>query len=139
MATFNKFNSFVEALAEKVHNLGSDQLKVALCASANAPIASNTVLANLTEISYTNLSTRNITTGTSSQTSGTYKLTLTDLVLTAGGGAVATFRYVVIYNDTASNDELIGWYDYGASSITLADGETLTIDFDASNGLLQLA
>lgn len=138
MASFNKFNSFVEALAEKVHNLGSDQLKVALCASANAPVASNTVLANLTEIAYTNLSSRNITTSSSAQSSGTYKLVLTDLVLTASGGSVAAFRYIVIYNDTAASDELIGWYDYG-SSLTLADGETLTIDFDGTNGLLQLA
>lgn len=136
MATFTKFNSFVEALAEKVHNLGADQLKVALTNSA--PSASNTQLSNITEISYTNLSSRNITTSASSQTSGTYKLVLTDLVLTASGGSVATFRYVVIYNDTATNDELIGYYDYG-SAVTLANGETFTIDFDATNGLLQLA
>lgn len=131
MASFNKFNSFVEALAEKVHNLGSDQLVVALTAAANAPVASNTVLANLTQISYTNLSSRNITTSSSSQTSGTYSLVLTDLVLTASGGSVAAFRYVVIYNDTATNDELIGWYDYG-SDLTLASGETLTINFGSS-------
>ncbi|HOW31883.1 MAG TPA: hypothetical protein PLP88_09960 [Bacteroidales bacterium] len=137
MATFNKFDSFVEALAEKVHNLGSDQLVVALCAAANAPVAGNTVLANLTQITYTNLSSRNITTTSSSQTSGTYKLVLTDLVLTASG-AVGPFRYVVIYNDTAGNDELIGWYDYG-SEVTLANGDTFTIDFDASNGVLQIA
>lgn len=140
MATFNKFNSFVEDLAEKVHNLGSDQLVVALTAAANAPVASNTVLANLTQVSYTNCSTRNITTSSSSQTSGTYKLVLTDLVLTASGGTVGPFRYVVIYNDTPTSpaDPLIGWYDYG-SDITLANGETLTIDFDGTNGLLQLA
>lgn len=137
MATYNKFNSFVEAVAEKVHNLGSDQLVVALCAAANAPVASNTVLANLTQIAYTNLSSRNITTASSAQTSGTYKLTLNDLVLTASGN-VATFRYVVIYNDTASNDELIAWFDYG-SNVTLSSGDTFTIDFDASNGLLQIA
>lgn len=137
MATFNKFNSFVEALAEKVHNLGSDQLKVALCAAANAPVATNTVLANLTQVAYTNLSAREITTSSSAQTSGTYKLTLADLVLTASG-AVAAFRYVVIYNDTASNDELIGWYDYG-SEVTLQNGDTFTIDFDGSNGALTIA
>jgi len=135
MATFNKFNAFVEALAEKVHNLGSDQLVVALTNSA--PSAANTVLADITEISYTNLSTRNITTSTSSQSSGLYKLVLTDSVLTSSGGSTGPFRYVVIYNDTAASNELIGWYDYG-SSITLASGETLTIDFDASNGLLNL-
>lgn len=136
MATFNKFNSFVEALAEKVHNLGSDQLVVALCAAANAPVATNTQLTDLTQISYTNLSSRNITTASSAQSSGTYKLTLTDLVLTASG-TVATFRYVVIYNDTATNDELIGWYDYGAN-VSLINGETFTIDFDDTNGVLQL-
>ncbi len=137
MAAYNKFNSFVEALAEKVHNLGSDQLAVALCAAANAPVATNTQLSNLTQISYTNLSSRNITTASSSQTSGTYKLTLNDLVLTASGGSVATFRYVVIYNDTATNDELICWFDNG-SDVTLASGETFTIDFDGTNGLFTL-
>lgn len=135
MATFNKFNSFVEALAEKVHNLGSDQLVVALTNSA--PVATNTVLTDITEVSYTYCSTRNVTTSSSAQTSGTYKLTLTDLVLTASGGSVGPFRYVVLYNNTATNDELIGWYDYG-SSITLAAGETLTIDFDGSNGALTI-
>lgn len=138
MASFNKFRSFVEAVAEKVHNLGSDQLKIALCAAANAPVNTNTQLSNLTEISYTNCSTRNITTSSSAQTAGTYKLVLADLVLTASGGSVGPFRYVVIYNDTATNDELIGWYDYG-SDITLADTETFTIDFDGTNGVLQIA
>lgn len=134
MASFNKFNSFVEALAEKVHNLGSDQITVAL--SNSAPSASNTVLADITEISYTNLSSRNVTTTSSSQTSGTYKLVLQDLVLTASG-AVGPFRYVVLYNNTASNDELIGYYDYG-SSISLANAETFTIDFDDANGVLTI-
>lgn len=137
MATFNKFNQFVEDLAEKVHNLGSDQLKVAL--TNTAPVATNTVVANITEITYTNLSTRNITTSTSAQTTGTYKLVLTDLVLTSTGGSTGPFRYVVIFNDTPTSpaDPLVGYYDYG-SSITLAAGETLTIDFDGTNGLLQL-
>lgn len=130
MATFNLVNSFVEACAEKVHNLGSDTLTVALTAAANAPVATNTVLANLTQVAYTYCSTRAITTTSSSQTSGTYTLVLQDLTLTASGGAVGPFRYVVIYNDTATNDELIGWYDYG-SEITLAAGETILLDFSA--------
>jgi hypothetical protein len=136
MASFNKINSFVEAVAEKSHNLGADTLTVFLTTNANAPVAGNTQLSNITQISYTNLSTRAITTSSSSQSSGLYKLIMTDLVLTASG-AVATFRMVGIYNDTASNDELICWFDY-ASDVTLANGETLTLDFDGSNGLLNL-
>lgn len=136
MAAFNKFNSFVEAVAEKVHNLGSDTLTVALTAAANAPASTNTQLSNLTQIAYTNLSSRVLAGVTSSQTSGTYKLDANDLVLTASG-AVATFRYVVIYNDTATNDELICWFDHG-SDVTLANGETYTIQFDAA-GILTIA
>lgn len=136
MAVFNKFNSFVEAVAEKVHNLGSDTLTVALTAAANAPASTNTQLSNLTQIAYTNLSSRVLAGVTSSQTSGTYKLDANDLVLTASG-AVATFRYVVIYNDTATNDELICWFDHG-SDVTLANGETYTIQFDAA-GILTIA
>jgi len=135
MAVFQKFNSFTEALAEKVHNLGSDTLKVALTNSA--PVASNTQLSNITEISYTNLSSRTLTVSSSAQTSGTYKLVIADLVLTASG-SVGPFRYVVIYNDTATNDELIAWYDYG-SALTLANTDTFTLDFDGTNGLLQLS
>lgn len=138
MASFNKFQSFVEALAEKVHNLGSDQIVVALCAAANAPAASDADLGDLTQITYTNLSSRNVTTSASAQTSGTYKLTLTDLTLTSTGGTTGPFRYVVLYNDTAANDELIGYYDYG-SDLTLQASESFTIDFDASNGVLTLA
>ena len=134
MATFNKFNSFVEALAEKTHNLGADTLTVAL--TNVAPAAGNTVLANITEISYTNLSSRVLTSVTSSQTGGTYTLDAADLVLTASG-TVPTFRYVVLYNDTATSDELIGYYDYG-SAVDLLNGETFTITFDAS-GILTLA
>ena len=133
MATYNKFRAFVEHTAEKVHNLGSDQLVVALCAAANAPVNTNSVLADLTQISYTNLSSRNLTTASSAQSSGTYTLDLNDLTLTASGGSVATFRYVVVYNDTPTSpaDPLICWFDYG-SDVTLASGESLTITFNAS-------
>ena len=139
MATFVKFQPFVEKLAEKAHNLGSDQLKIAL--TNTAPSAANGVYADLTApLAATNLSGAtpfNITTTSSAQTSGTYKLVLADLVLTATG-AVGPFRYIVIYNDTATNDELIAYYDYG-SSISLANTDTFTIDFDGTNGLLQIA
>ena len=138
MADYVKFNSFVEALAEKKHDLGSDTLKIALCAAANAPVAANSVLVDLTEIDYTNCSSRDLTVSSSAQTSGTYKLVLADLTLTASGGAVGPFRYAVIYNDTAGNKELIGFYDYG-SEVTLNAADQFVIDFDASTGVLTVA
>ena len=137
MAAFTKFQPFVEDLAEKVYDLGADTLTVAL--SATAPTNTWRTLSQVTQISYTNLSSRVITTSSSAQTSGTYKLVVADLVLTASG-AVATFRYVIIYDDTPTSpaDPLICSFDYGAD-VTLANGETFTIDFDGSNGLLQIA
>lgn len=139
MASFVKVNSFVEALAEKVHNLGSDQLKIAL--TNTDPTASVTNYAGLTApLAATNLSGAtpfNVTTSSSAQTSGTYKLVCADLTLTATG-SVGPFRYVVLYNDTAASDEVIAYYDYG-SSITLATSETFLIDFDGSNGVLTIA
>jgi hypothetical protein len=141
MASFNKINAFVEHMAEKVHNLGADTLKVMLTNSA--PSASNTVFADLTEISAGNGYTAGgtaVTISASSQTSGTYKLVGSDVVFTASGGSIGPLRYAVLYNDTPSSpaDPLIGWWDYG-SSITLASGETLTVDFDGTTGILTVA
>jgi len=138
VATFTKFNSFVEAVAEKVHNLGSDTLKVMLTNSA--PAASNTVKADITEISAGNGYTAGGTQASqtsSAQSSGVYKLVCSDVVFTASGGSIGPFRYAVLYNDTASNDELIGYWDYG-SAITLTTGGTFTVDFSATNGVLTL-
>jgi hypothetical protein len=139
MATYVKFQSFVEHVAEKVHNLGSDALTIALTNTA-PNVSTNTVLADITQISYTNCSARVPTISSSAQTSGTYKLTLADLTLTASGGTVGPFRYVVLYNDTPTSpaDPLISYWDYG-SSITLNDTETFLIDFDGTNGALQIA
>lgn len=135
MAVFNKFNTFVENVTEKVHNLGADQIQVAL--TNTAPAATNTVLADLVQIVYTFLSSRLVTTTASAQTAGVYKLTLTDLTLTASGGSVGPFRYVALYNATAVGGPLIGYYDRG-SSITLLDGESVLIDFDDAGGVLTI-
>lgn len=138
MATYNKFNSFVEATPEKVHNLGSDALKVML--TNTAPVATNTVLTDLTDLSTGGGYTAGgaaVTTTSSAQSSGTYKLVLVDVVFTATTG-FGPFRYAVLYNNTATNKELIGWWDYG-SAVTLLASETFTVDFDGTNGVLTIA
>lgn len=138
MATYNKFNQFVEYMAEGVFNFQSDTFKVML--TNTAPVATNSVRADLTEISAGNGYTAGGNTATvsaSSQTSGTYKLVLNDpAVWTASGGSIGPLRYAVLYDDTPTSpaDPLIAYWDYG-SSITLAAGETLTVDFSATNGV----
>jgi len=142
MATFTRCNDWLDYLVEDV-DAASDQFVVALSNTAPGDETSNPtgdgngVLANVTQIAYDNLSTRNITTTSSSQTSGKYYLKLTDLVLTASGD-VATFRYVYIYDDTVANKPLVCVYDKG-EAITLHDGDTFTLDFDATNGLFNIA
>ncbi|HEY6022053.1 MAG TPA: hypothetical protein VIY48_19950 [Candidatus Paceibacterota bacterium] len=139
MATFTKFQPFVENLAEKVFNLGSDTLKVAL--TNTDPTNAVGTLASVTEISGVNGYTTGGTQATissSAQTSGTYKLVLADVTFTASGGSMGTFRYVVLYDDTALNNELIGYWDYG-TNITITNGNSFLVDFDATNGVLQLA
>ncbi len=144
MATFVKINDFVDYAVEAM-NLGSDSLVIALSntapgsESSNPTADGNGVLGNVTQISYSNLSSRSLTRTSSSQSGGVYKLVLADLTLTASGGSIAAFRYIYIYNDTVTSpaDPLIGYYDYG-SSLTLNDGDTFTIDFSASNGVIQL-
>jgi hypothetical protein len=140
MATLTKFNCFVENLAEKTHNLQSDTIKVAL--TNTTPAASdltwNTTAhpAPAAASGYT-AGGNAITVNSSAQTGGTYKLILANTTFTASGGQIGPFRYAVVYNSTAAN-AAIGWYDYG-SSITLNDTEDFSLNFDQTNGALQIA
>lgn len=137
MASYNKFNTFVYDLTIASFNFGSDTLKVMLTNSA--PVATNSVYANLTDLSTANGYTAGGTAASltsNSQTSGTEKLVLGNVTFTATG-AIGPFRYAVLYDTTASGGPLIGWWDYG-SSVTMASGDTFTVQFDATNGVLQI-
>ena len=137
MAAFNKFNAFVEAMAEKQHNLQNDTLRVML--TNTLPTATMAVKADVTEIAAGNgyaAGGPQATVVSSAQTGGIYKLTLADTVITAAGGPIGPARYLVLYNATSLG--LIGWGDYGAT-FTLASGETLTVDFDDTNGVMTIS
>lgn len=133
MAAYNKFQDFVEQLCKAKHDFSSHTFKLMLTNSA--PSATNTVKTDITEISAGNGYTAGgaATTVGITETTGTATVTASDTSWTASGGSIGPFRYVVLYNDTATSpaDALIAWWDYG-SSITLASGETFTVDFGAS-------
>jgi hypothetical protein len=123
MATFVLINDWLANMQENV-DAESDQFTIAL--SNTAPGSEGTpptgdgdgVLANVTQVTYTFLSTRDITTTSSSQTAGTYSLVLVDITLTSTGGATGPFRYIYVYDDTVTVpvDPLVCYYDYGLAA-----------------------
>jgi len=141
-STLTTFDDLSEQIGKGVHNFSSNTFKLALTAAANAPVASNTVLADLTQIAATGGYTAGagggytLTGVTYTETSGTATLSITSpFTITASTGSVGPFRYLVVYNDTATSpaDALVGWFDYG-SDLTRADGESLAIT--SASGIL---
>lgn len=139
MATGNKFYQFVEDRAHGVHNFNSHTIKMML--SNTVPLATNEVKADITEIAAGNGYTAGgfaLTKVSSAQTLGVYKVIYEDKIITASGGTLGPFRYLVFYNDTPTSpaDPLIVWYDIG-SSISLADGQSYLVDVSAVDGLFK--
>ena len=128
MATYTKFQCFLKDFVDGKHDFTTDTLKVALSSAANAPSASADVkLADITTIAAPAVDNATLTTSSSGWAAGAFTVVVDDLTMTASG-SVGPFQYVIIYNDTATNKELIGWYDY-TSDITLASGDTFKLDF----------
>jgi hypothetical protein len=143
-STLTLYQDFKEQLAKGKHDFSTHTLKIALTNTApNA--ASHAVLADISQIGtgggYTGGAGGglDLDSETVAEAGGVAKLTIADEVLTAAGASIGPFRYAVLYNDSTTSpvDALIGYYDYG-SAITLADGESLTLDFDGTNGVLTI-
>jgi hypothetical protein len=133
MAAYNKFNAFVADVMNKVHNLGSDTLKLLL--SNVTPVATNAVKADLTEITAQNGYSAGggaVSVTLSVQYGGTYGLQATQVVFTASGGSFGPFEFVCLYNSTPGAGNLISWWDYG-SAVTLNNGETFTVKFNSTS------
>lgn len=135
-STLTKFHRFIQDAMNGAHNLGTDALKI--CLTNTAPDASvDTSYSDIDELAEANGYTtggEDVTTVSSIQTSGTYKLVIEDTVFTASGGAIGPFRYPVLYNSTSTS--LIGYWDYG-TALSIPDGGTFTVDADATDGVLQ--
>jgi hypothetical protein len=138
-SSYNKFNVFAQDILNAVHNFGSHTFKVMLTNSA--PVATNTIKANITEISTGNgyAAGGNASGMTVTLSTATGKVTAADTTFTASGGAIGPFRYAVLYNDTQTSPAkpLVAWLDYGTNQ-TINDGESLLVDFDGTNGLLTI-
>jgi hypothetical protein len=139
--TLNKFQAFAGDVAAGKHQLTSSghTLKVAL--STVQPVATNSILGDLTAIAQTDLTVPDMVINASTgESSGTFKLILDDKTIVATGTGAAGFRYITIYNDSQTSPvkPLIGWLDYG-STITLGNAEELKLDFNATNGALQIS
>lgn len=140
MVAFQKYEQTVEDLGNGVHNLNSDSLKIALSNTAPDPV-NDAVLADIAEISAGfGYSAGGTAVGATSfaQTGGVAKLAGNDVVFTAAGGSIGPFRYAVLYNATVAGGPLLGFWDY-ASSITLNDTETFTVNFTDNTNLLQVS
>ena len=139
MAVFNKFNQFTKDLVDGKHVFASNTFKVML--SNTAPLVTNQIKADITEISAVNGYTAGgpATTISESTTGGVAKISGSNVTVTATG-PVGPFQYAVLYNDTTASPvkPLVAWWDYG-SPITLANTETFTVVFDPVNGILQLS
>jgi hypothetical protein len=141
VASFVKYNAFIDELAKAGHNLATAVFKAAL--TNTAPTAASDTVWNTTvapppaaAAGYT-AGGNTLTTSSAATTAGTFKLVLADTVFTAAAGSIGPFRYVIIYNSSATN-KLVGYYD-NAASVTLADTDTFTTDLDQANGVLTIA
>jgi len=141
MASYVKYNTFADEISKGGHNLQTATFKVAL--TNTAPTAASDTVWNTTVApapaaanGYT-AGGNTITTSSATTTTGTFKLVLADTTFTATAGGIGPFRYAILYNSSASNKS-VGYWDYG-SSVTLADTETFTVDFDGTNGVLTIA
>lgn len=138
MAALVKFNIFALDLSNKVHNFGSDQFAIML--TNTLPVVTNTVKANITDLSTANGYTAggtNATTTSNTQTSGVEKFILATVSITASGGNIGPFEYVVLFNKTTASGNLIGWYDYG-TALTITNGNTFSVQFDPTNGVFTI-
>jgi hypothetical protein len=132
MPDFTDFDTFKPDMANKVHDLSSDTLKLALSTVAPSQSA-DTEFSDITEITAGNGYTaggETLTGVTSTQASGTYTLNSSNVEIGASGGSI-TYRYAVLYNDTSTNDKLIGFLDEG-STVVIPDGSKRT--FTPSTG-----
>lgn len=139
MASAVKYEVFIEHLANKIIDFfgSTDTWKAVI--HTDAPVAAtDATLSDLTQIGGSNGYTtggENITFN-STRSGATVTATAVDVTWTATGGnlgASTTGRYVSTYDDTPTSpaDPLMQSYDYGAT-LTVASGETFTLDFGAS-------
>lgn len=126
---WNKFNCFLLDALSGLHDLRAAGHTVKVFLSNEQPLATDTVKANIAEISATDYTAGGYDIQNDvSQAAGVASLTASAVTITASTATIGPFQFAVLYNDSAANDPLIGWYDWG-SALTLAISEGIAITF----------
>jgi len=142
MAQFQTVNSFWIAMGTEKHNLSSDTIKARLI---NAAL-------DLDWDVWADCSAYEIANG-NGYTTGGVTLTLVSWALdsagvprliysspswTSSGSGMASYRSLIVVNDSAPSDELVGGIDYGFGR-SVPVGEAAPIVFHETNGLLAIS
>jgi hypothetical protein len=136
MATYNKFNAWIAPLCGTADLDGTGgttaDMLIAYLSNATPSATADTVKADLAEIAtgfgyagpinLDNVGTRTL---------GVLTVTGKSFTVTAAGGSVGPFRYIVVADDTLASDPLVAWFDNG-EAVTLADGETFEVLFNGA-------
>lgn len=141
MAAYNKFNLFTQDVCEGAHNFKSGGATYKVGLTNVAPVATNHLYSDLTDLTTTGGYTAGgqASAMSDSTASGTEKVLATNVTWTGSGGGMGPFRYIWIDCDSQATPAkpLVCWFDYG-SSISLNSGDTFTVSFDGTNGLFQM-
>ncbi len=148
MAAFNKISNFVVAWLQAQINMSTTGHVFSIALTNTLPTSTMKTSTEITEIStgngYSHLGSTCQITSYALVSSSLPLVVLgpaAGVVFTASGGSIGPFRYPVLLDQSTAyggSPQLASWYDYG-SAITLNTGETFTVTFDPSSGILQIS
>ena len=134
MATITLFDALPNDLWDGIHNVTSHTFKAAFLTSAASPAASDAT-PTWGDYSANETSGGNVPAGGVTLDNFTATDTAVDFddeVIAADGSNPADARYMVIYNDTATSDNAIGFVNFGSDQ-DLTPGATIV---PASGGFI---
>lgn len=137
--TINFYSRFKEALQMGEVDLLNDTITVALLNEGYTPAHTHSSTAQLSnEVTAGGYARKTLATKVITITASAYALDAADVVFTASGADFTAYHWVMI-DETVSGDLPIAWglVDDSPAKVTVADGNTLTLQWNA-NGIWKL-